>query len=92
MDHLPKGRCAYCFVNFTYESPNDHIERTKVIFVYWAPEEAKMKEKMITAFSANGILNKIGEGGISARIQAESHASLDYNDVMQQLLARMTVK
>jgi hypothetical protein len=75
-----------------YISPSDNVERTKVIFVYWAPDRAKMKEKMVTAFSVNGILNKIGEGGISARLQAESLGSLDYSDVVQQVLARATVK
>jgi cofilin len=92
LEHLPKEKCAYCFVNFSYISPSDNVERTKVIFVYWAPDRAKMKEKMVTAFSVNGILNKIGEGGISARLQAESLGSLDYSDVVQQVLARATVK
>ena len=92
IEHLPIGRCAYGFVNFSYISPTDHIERGKVVFVYWAPNDAKMKEKMVTAFSANGIITKVGEGGISARIQAGDLSSVEYSTVLDQVLARATVK
>ena len=90
--HLPAGQCAYGFVNFSYISPSDNVERAKVVFVYWAPGNSKMKEKMVSAFSSNGILNKIGEGGISSRVEAGSLSSLDYDDVMQHVLAKATVK
>jgi cofilin len=91
-NHLPKDKCAYCFVNFSYMSPTDQVERSKVVFVLWSPENAKMKEKMMTAFSANGVLNKIGEGGISARIQAGCSSTIDYNVVVEHVLAKATVK
>jgi cofilin len=89
--HLPKERCVYGLVNFSYMSPCDQIERTKVVFLYWAPSTAKMKEKMVTAFSSNAIVAKIG-GGISSRLQGGSIACVEYNEVMQQVLSRATVK
>ena len=92
VEQLPRERCAYGFVNFSYLSPSDKVERSKVVFVYWAPDSAKMKEKMMTAFSVNGILNKVGEGGVSSRVQAGCVGSLGYEDVVQQVLARATVK
>ena len=58
----------------------------------WAPSQAPRKDKMMIAFSSNGIVNKIGSGGIACRIQAGSQDGVSYQQVMEQVLSRSTVK
>ena len=56
------------------------------------PSGAPRKDKMMVAFSANGVVNKIGSGGIGCRVQAGGAHELDYEEVMNQVLSRSTVK
>mmetsp|Transcript_38440 Transcript_38440/g.53528 ORF Transcript_38440/g.53528 Transcript_38440/m.53528 type:complete len:151 (-) Transcript_38440:48-500(-) len=90
--HLPRDKCAYGLTHIKYISPSDHVKRSKLVFVMWAPDRAKIKEKMVVSFSANGIVGKIGEGGISCRLQGGSVASVDYDEVLEHALAQSTVK
>uniref|UniRef100_A0A7S4NR58 ADF-H domain-containing protein n=1 Tax=Paramoeba aestuarina TaxID=180227 RepID=A0A7S4NR58_9EUKA len=90
--HLPKDSCAYGIAGFKYVSPTDQVERCKTVFVLWAPSGSKQKDKMMVAFSSNGVVNKIGSGGIGCRVQGGGPASVDYEEVLNQVLARATVK
>ena len=58
----------------------------------WAPSGAPRKDKMMIAFSSNGIVNKIGSGGIGCRVQAGSGEGVTYGHVLEQVLSRSTVK
>ena len=60
------------------------------MILLWAPSGASVKEKMMAAFSSKGIGKEIGGGGI--RVQAEGAHELEYEDVLNQVLSRCTVK
>ena len=92
INHLPKNKCAYGLTHITYISPADKVERSKLVFVLWAPDVAKIKEKMVISFSANGVIGKIGGGGISCRLEGNSVASVTYDEALEHALARSTVK
>ena len=92
ISHLPQENCAYGLAEFKYISPTDGVERRKTVFVLWAPSAAPRKDKMMVAFSANGVVNKIGSGGIGCRVQAGRAQELEYQEVLNQVLARSTVK
>tara|TARA_R110002050_G_scaffold112982_1_gene227522 strand:+ start:926 stop:1384 length:459 start_codon:yes stop_codon:yes gene_type:complete len=89
---FPEDRCLLALVNLRYFSEVDSVERAKLILVHWAPARAPMKEKMVASFSLNGIISQLGSGGIAHRHQAGNVAELDYDHVVEQALARSTVK
>ena len=89
---LPKDSCGYGVAPFNYISPTDGVARSKTVFILWAPSRAPRKDKMMVAFSANGVVNKIGSGGIGCRVQAGGAHELEYEEVMNQVLSRSTVK
>ena len=89
---FPEDRCVLALVNVRYLSEVDAVERAKLILVHWAPARASMKEKMVASFSLNGIINQLGSSGIAHRHQAGNVADLDYAHVVEQALARSTVK
>ena len=92
ISHFLKDNCAYGLAELKYISATDRVERRKTVFVLWAPSAAPRKDKMMVAFSANGVVNKIGSGGIGCRVQAGSLQGLEYEEVLNQVLARSTVK
>eukprot|EP00009_Paramoeba_aestuarina_P002044 CAMPEP_0201515254 /NCGR_PEP_ID=MMETSP0161_2-20130828/6879_1 /ASSEMBLY_ACC=CAM_ASM_000251 /TAXON_ID=180227 /ORGANISM="Neoparamoeba aestuarina, Strain SoJaBio B1-5/56/2" /LENGTH=137 /DNA_ID=CAMNT_0047912039 /DNA_START=37 /DNA_END=446 /DNA_ORIENTATION=+ len=79
--HFPSDACAYGIAEFNYISPADQVERTKTVFVLWAPSRAPTKDKMMAAFSTKGITTKIGGGGIGCKFQAGGPSELEYEEV-----------
>lgn len=50
--NLPLNEVRYVVMNFSYTSPIDKIDRMKRVFLMWAPENAKIKDKVkITMYS-----------------------------------------
>ena len=92
ISHFPKENCGYGTAEFKYISPTDGVERMKTVFVLWTPSGAPRNDKMMMAFSANGVVNKLASGGIGCRIQHGRVEGLEYEDVLNQVLARSTVK
>jgi hypothetical protein len=90
---LPADRCAFLVANFDYVSTSDQVERSKVLFVVWAPAGAPIKEKMLSAFCARAIIAQCGSGGgIAAQLQGGCFAEVEYEVVREKILRMSTVK
>jgi Cofilin/tropomyosin-type actin-binding protein len=91
---LPDDECRYLIYDFAYMSAQDRVERSKTLFITWAPADADKKIKMLTAFCANAMVSQLtgGGGGISARLQAGSIAGLDFQETHEKALRHSTVK
>ena len=90
---LPSDQCAFLVANFDYISVTDQVQRSKVLFIIWAPNEAPVKQKMLSAFCSKAIIDECGRGGgIGARLQGANMADLDYDVVKEKILRTSTVK
>ena len=65
--NLPANQCRYAIFDFEYNLGNDG-NRSKILFVVWAPDTAKIKDKMLTASSKDALKKKLV--GISVEVQA----------------------
>ena len=63
----------------------------KWLSILWAPSKASRKDKMQLTFFAQNVLCELGGLGAS-RIEAGSAESLEYEQVKEKILRRVTVK
>eukprot|EP00123_Amoebidium_parasiticum_P019248 comp24367_c0_seq1/m.46630 comp24367_c0_seq1/g.46630 ORF comp24367_c0_seq1/g.46630 comp24367_c0_seq1/m.46630 type:complete len:139 (-) comp24367_c0_seq1:274-690(-) len=79
LKELPAGECRYAVYDFDFEL-KDGGKRNKLIFFVWAPDDAKIKLKMLTASSKDALRKKLV--GISTEIQATGADEIDYKEVL----------
>jgi hypothetical protein len=91
IEELPPNKCCHIFSHFPYCSTADSTNREKFVHILWAPRDATQKDKMILSFFAQQVLSELGALG-AARIEAGSVCDLDYNEVREKILRRVTVK
>uniref|UniRef100_A0A8C5CG95 Cofilin 1 n=1 Tax=Gadus morhua TaxID=8049 RepID=A0A8C5CG95_GADMO len=65
-DMLPSDDCRYALYDATYETKE--TKKEDLVFIFWAPETASMKSKMIYASSKEAIKKKFS--GIKHELQA----------------------
>ncbi|CAD7685152.1 unnamed protein product [Nyctereutes procyonoides] len=63
---LPDKDCHYALYDATYESKKEDL-----VFIFWAPESAPLKSKMIYASSKDAIKKKLT--GIKHELQANCY-------------------
>ena len=73
LEELPENDCRYGV--FDYEFTDDGRLQSKILFVVWAPDTAKIKPKMLYASSKANFKKKLV--GIGAEIQATDLAEID---------------
>mmetsp|Transcript_10129 Transcript_10129/g.17331 ORF Transcript_10129/g.17331 Transcript_10129/m.17331 type:complete len:142 (-) Transcript_10129:67-492(-) len=74
---LPPNECRYGIFDLEYSKSEADGMRQKIIFVVWAPDSARIKDKMLTASSKDAIKKQLV--GISTEMQATDAGELDYN-------------
>ena len=90
---LPVDGCRYVLYNFNYISVTDNIERSKLVFILWSPSAANKKHKMMSAFFAQSVLDKLtAASAVSCQIQAGTTSSLEYSVVLEKVLRKLSVK
>lgn len=82
--YLPENEVRYLVVDFKYLSPNDNIERSKRIFVMWAPEYAPQKEKLMVTMYSKDVQNKLC-GGSVIYVQANELSDISYQRVLDKI-------
>jgi hypothetical protein len=83
---LPDNNVRYALCNFVYVSPMDNIERTKVVFIMWAPDTAKAKYKMKASMHYLDVKHQIEEhGGIQLTFQANEVEDISYTTVLEKI-------
>ena len=80
---LPNNETRYAVYNFKYVSPQDDITREKKLFIMWAPENAKTKDKLIVTMHAKDVHNRLASGAIN--IQANELADVSYNSILKRI-------
>ncbi|XP_075044744.1 cofilin-1 [Mixophyes fleayi] len=72
VDMLPNEDCRYALYDCTYETKESKKE--DLVFIFWAPEEAPLKSKMIYASSKDAIKKKFT--GIKHELQANNKSDI----------------
>ncbi|KAG8563642.1 hypothetical protein GDO81_016162 [Engystomops pustulosus] len=72
VDMLPHDDCRYALYDCTYETKESKKE--DLVFLFWAPDEATLKSKMIYASSKDAIKKKLT--GIKHEVQANTKADI----------------
>lgn len=80
---LPKDAPRYCLVDvdYTTKSGADH---SKVVFVFWSPDDGPVREKMLYASSKDSI--KKAMPGIQLEVQANDMDDVEKKAVQSKLL------
>lgn len=81
LEELPENECRYGV--FDYEFTADGRQQSKILFVVWAPDTAKIKPKMLYASSKANFKKKLV--GIGAEIQATDLAEIDAEAVQEKV-------
>ncbi|KAI9179135.1 cofilin [Blastocladiella emersonii ATCC 22665] len=79
---LPAADCRYAVFDFEFEHPEGGI-RNKIIFVSWAPDEARVRSKMVYAGSRDALRRKLV--GIHAEIQGTDLSEVDQASVLEKV-------
>lgn len=77
---LEKGEPRYIIYDFDFTSPKGTL-CVKDCFIYWSPDNANIKKKMVYASSQEYV--KTAFSGLAKRIQVNDPADLDFMDVLK---------
>jgi len=80
---LPSNECRYGIFDLEYSKSEADGVRQKILFVVWAPDTAKIKDKMLTASSKDAVKKPLV--GISTEIQATDASEIDYDLVVEKV-------
>merc|ERR1711991_807609 len=82
LEELPENECRYAIYDYNFNA--DGRDQSKILFVVWAPDTAKIKAKMLYASSKAEFKKKLI--GISTEIQATDLAEIDEDSVREKVL------
>eukprot|EP01086_Lenisia_limosa_P010135 TRINITY_DN34091_c0_g1_i1.p2 TRINITY_DN34091_c0_g1~~TRINITY_DN34091_c0_g1_i1.p2 ORF type:complete len:146 (-),score=60.19 TRINITY_DN34091_c0_g1_i1:86-502(-) len=80
-DNLPEADCRYAIYDYEYDFEGG--KRSKILFVVWAPDAAKIKSKMLYASTKDIIRKKFV--GIGVEIQATDIAEIENSEVLEKV-------
>ena len=83
-NELPPKGCRYIVYDLSFESA-DGGERSKILFIVWAPDSAKIKEKMLITSTKDNVKKKFV--GIGKEIQATDMSEISLEEVTAQVLS-----
>jgi len=78
---LPQNDCRYAVFDLEFQSAEGG-QRNKILFVLWAPDSAKIKQKMLYTSSKADIRKKLV--GIATEVQATDNSEIDYQTVLDK--------
>jgi len=79
---LPKDDCRYVVYDLMCNT-GDRIQK-KIIFIFWAPDNAPVRKKMIYAASEDSIKKKVE---VAFYYQAHDFSELDYEDLRDRFFS-----
>lgn len=80
---LPKEDCRYAVFDYEYEKAPGEGMRSKIVFVAWSPDVAKVKSKMLYASSKDALRKKLE--GIATEVQATEPGEIAYEAVLEKV-------
>ncbi|GAA5917167.1 hypothetical protein JCM6882_003278 [Rhodosporidiobolus microsporus] len=85
LNSFPELSPRFGVYDFEYEIPGEG-KRNKICFISWAPDESKIKDKMIYASSREALRRAVV--GIGAEIQGTDFDEVSYDQVLQKVLRK----
>lgn len=82
-EDLPSEDCRYAVFDYEYEKAPGEGMRSKIVFVAWSPEVAKVKSKMLYASSKDALRKKLE--GIATEVQATEPGEITYEAVLEKV-------
>ncbi|ORY73909.1 cofilin [Protomyces lactucae-debilis] len=79
---LPENECRYAVYDVKYEKGGDGV-RSKLVFIFWAPDTAKVKSKMVSASSKDTIRRALN--GVGIEVQATDSSEVEYDAVLEKV-------
>ncbi|KAJ8564539.1 hypothetical protein K7X08_000999 [Anisodus acutangulus] len=75
-NNLPADECRYAVFDYDFTT-NENVQKSKIFFVAWAPETARVRSKMLYASSKDRFRRELD--GVQVELQATdaSEMSLD---------------
>ncbi|KAJ5070728.1 cofilin/actin-depolymerizing factor [Anaeramoeba ignava] len=83
---LPENKCRYAVFSLDFKL-DDGSDRSKILFVVWAPEIAPTREKMIVATSKDKFKKQLV--GVGVEIQATDQSEVALETVMEKVMANI---
>ena len=80
---LPENECKYAVYDFTYEKAGGEGQRSKLCFIHWSPDTARIKSKMVSASSKETIKRALN--GVGIEVQATDMSEVDYDTVLEKV-------
>lgn len=77
---LPEDQCRWAVYDLEFEK--DGAKRSKICFISWAPDNAKIKQKMVFSSSQNAL--RRGLDGIGADIQGTDYDEVSHASVLEK--------
>ncbi|KAF8923552.1 cofilin, partial [Dissophora ornata] len=84
LEHLPDDDCRWAVYDFDYKIADG--ERNKIVFYTWAPDNAKIKAKMLYSSSKDALRRSLN--GVGVEIQGTDSDEVDYETVLEKVLRR----
>ncbi|KAG7088190.1 cofilin [Marasmius oreades] len=81
LQELPEGECRWAVFDFEFEK--DGGSRNKLCFFAWAPDDAKIKQKMVFASSKDALRRALE--GIAVEIQGTDPSEVSYESVLNKV-------
>ncbi|MFE7585594.1 actin-binding ADF family protein [Streptomyces gardneri] len=78
---LPETECRWAVYDFEFEKEGAG-KRNKLTFVSWAPDTAKIKQKMLLASSKDALRRSLV--GIAVEIQGTEYSEVAYESVLDK--------
>ncbi|KAG6878508.1 hypothetical protein C0993_005438 [Termitomyces sp. T159_Od127] len=78
---LPETECRWAIYDFEFEK-EDGGKRNKITFVSWAPDTAKIKQKMVFASSKDALRRSLV--GVAVEIQGTDYSEVAYESILDK--------
>ena len=90
--YLPSADVRYVISNYSYVSPSDKIERVKRVFLMWAPENARIKDKLKVTMYNREAQRLLGSGStFHISLQGNELSDIDSDRIIEKIKTSSTV-
>lgn len=79
---LPSDDCRWAVYDFAYKTA-DGGDRNKIVFYSWAPEDAKVKSKMLYSSSKEGLRKVLN--GLAVEVQGTDFDEVAHDTVLEKI-------
>ncbi|KAI5117446.1 hypothetical protein M0805_005825 [Coniferiporia weirii] len=82
VSHLPADEPRYGVFDFEFEKNDGSGKRNRIVFVNWAPDSSRIKQKMVYSSSKDAL--RRGLVGVQVDVQATDFDEVSYENVLEK--------